>query len=147
MILNCLLNSCLLKGKSYLRVYPLNGETPGIRHFIGVLENVNIRGSGEGAEAVESASSTIVGGVGMGGVIGVADMSSSGLEPGTSEGETSSDSAGGSSATSARGRGALRYLYFRSITRHVFVLYIPINLFDINVFKRLILFYFRDING
>lgn len=72
---------------------------------------MDIRGSADTAEVVESASNTAVGGGGMGGgVIGVADMSSSGLEPGTSEGETSSDSAGGSSATSGRGRGALRYI-------------------------------------
>ncbi|CAM9936626.1 unnamed protein product, partial [Ascophyllum nodosum] len=34
----------LAHGKSYLRVYPLNGDTPGVKHFIGVVENANIRG-------------------------------------------------------------------------------------------------------
>ena len=93
-----------MAGKSYLRVYPLNGDTPGVKHFIGVVENANIRGGAEAsATAAATATAAPPGGLlfaassAMGG-----DASSSGLEAEPSEGETSSDSALGSSATSGR---------------------------------------------
>lgn len=91
-------------GKSYLRVYPLSGETPGVTHFIGVLENLaSAQAAAEGAAAAAAvaaaAGDTIEAGstgssatpIAGGAVDG--EHPSSGLEGGASEGETSSDSA------------------------------------------------------
>lgn len=89
-------------GKSFLRVYPLNGDTPGVTHFIGVLERLT--GGGATLGAVDPAASAVGDaggdhpGVGEVRVGGAAGEETSSREAGTSEGETSSDS------TSSAGR-------------------------------------------
>lgn len=107
------------KGKSYLRVYPLNGDTPGVTHFIGVLETLAAGQAAASATAglpgVESMVESVVNSVaktvtsagvmavssggGGGGGKGTAgssescsSQSQSQREAGSSEGETSSDS-------------------------------------------------------
>lgn len=88
-------------GKSYLRVYPLSGETPGVTHFIGVLENLaSAQAAAEGAAAAAAAADTIEGArsasssaTPIAGGAADGEHSMSGLEAGASEGETSSDSA------------------------------------------------------
>ena len=81
-------------------MYPLSGETPGVTHFIGVLENLaSAQAAAEGAAAAAAAADTIEARstgssatpIAGGAVDG--EHSSSGLEAGASEGETSSDSA------------------------------------------------------
>eukprot|EP00904_Undaria_pinnatifida_P002001 jgi/Undpi1/11801/HiC_scaffold_4.g01500.m1 len=97
-------------GKSFLRVYPLSGETPGVTHFIGVLEvlstaqpaasSASASAMGEMAAASSAGSAHLSTGAALGG------GNSSGLEAGASEGETSSDSTS-SSAKRQAGSGRL----------------------------------------
>lgn len=87
---------CVATGKSYLRVYPLNGDTPGVTHFIGVLENL--------AKVQQAAAGGSASSEGMDCDSGDRGASSS-QEAGSSEGETSSDSA---SCNAAAARAAER---------------------------------------
>lgn len=85
-------------GKSYLRVYPLTGENPGVTHFIGVLEKLPSPGEAgpwtiETRETTAAAAAAAVSAAIGGGGGCAAGGSSSGGGAGSEEGETSSDSA------------------------------------------------------
>ncbi|CAN0028519.1 unnamed protein product, partial [Laminaria digitata] len=87
-------------GKSFLRVYPLSGDTPGVTHFIGVLEVLSTAQPAAVAVAAAAAATAAMGEMAAASSAGSALLStgtvlgenSSGLEAGASEGETSSDS-------------------------------------------------------
>ena len=80
-------------------MYPLSGETPGVTHFIGVLEVLS-RAQPAAAAAAAAAATAAMGEMAAASSAGSALLStgnvlgenSSGLEAGASEGETSSDS-------------------------------------------------------
>ena len=84
-------------------MYPLSGETPGVTHFIGVLEVLSsaqpaavaaTAAMGEMAAASSAGSALFSTGTVLG-------ENSSGLEAGASEGETSSDSTSSSAKRQA----------------------------------------------